>query len=151
MSGLFAFILLIVLGLVFGQIAERRHFKSILQREQKTVGIPVTTGKALPSSLKNARSELVSGNVVVSLDYFKKFVAAVKSLFGGQLRSYETLLERARREAILRMKESAIRAGGSIILNVRVETASIYRFSENRYSVGSVEVFAYGTAIIRRG
>lgn len=148
MSGFITFMLLIVLGLVFGRIAENRHFKSIMQREAQTASVPVVSTRALPSSLRNARTELVSGSVVVSLDYFKKIAAALKAIFGGQLRSYETLLERARREAILRMKEAGIEAGGKIILNVRVETASIYKFAENRYAVGSVEVVAYGTAII---
>lgn len=148
MSGLFAFILLIALGFIFGKIAEKRHFKAIIQREQETAAVPVVSTRSLPLSLRNARTELVCGNVVVSLDYFKKFAAAIKAIFGGQLRSYETLLERARREAVLRMKEAGIKAGGKIILNVRVETASIYKFAENRYAVGSVEVVAYGTAII---
>lgn len=110
--------------------------------------LPIVTSKALPARFQHSQTQLVSGNVVVSIDYFKKFLAALKSLIGGRLGSYESLLDRARREAILRMKEDGLKAGGKIILNVRIETASIYKFAENRYAVGSVEVFAYGTAII---
>jgi uncharacterized protein YbjQ (UPF0145 family) len=53
----------------------------------------------------------VSGSVVVSVDYFKRFLAGLRTLVGGRVTSYETLLDRARREAILRCKET--RAGAA--------------------------------------
>ncbi len=148
MNGIYLFLLLLLLGFVFGRVAEKRHFRQIVKREAAMAGLPVVTSKALPVRFKNSETRLVSGNVVVSIDYFKKFLAAIKSLVGGQLGSYETLLDRARREAVLRMKEDAVKVGGKIILNARIETASIYKFAENRYAVGSVEVVAYGTAVI---
>jgi uncharacterized protein YbjQ (UPF0145 family) len=45
------------------------------------------------------------------------------------------------------MKESAILSGGKIIVNVRIETTSISKHSNSLYSIGSVEVVAYGTAV----
>lgn len=148
MSGLYLFLLLLLFGFVFGSLAEKRHFRLLIKREAEMAALPMVTSKALPARFQHCETQLVSGNVVVSIDYFKKFLAALKSLIGGRLGSYESLLERARREAILRMKEDGLKVGGKIILNVRIETASIYKFAENRYAVGSVEVFAYGTAII---
>ena len=148
MRELIIFLVLMILGYVFGQLAERRHYRSIIRREKETLKLPVITLKTIPKNLVNCQTLLVSGNVVISIDYFKKFLSALRSIFGGRLRSYETLLDRARREAILRMKESAISQGGKIIVSVRVETASISKFSQNRSSVGSVEVLAYGTAIV---
>lgn len=65
-------------------------------------------------------------------------------LFGGNVTVYETLIDRARREAILRMKSNASNA--SEIINIRIETSSI---SKNAKSIGSIEVLAYGTAIYR--
>jgi uncharacterized protein YbjQ (UPF0145 family) len=54
-------------------------------------------------------------------------------------------LDRARREAILRMKESCKKADE--IINLRIETSSI---SKGRgRSIGSVEVLAYATALYR--
>lgn len=141
------FLVLMVLGYVFGQLAEKRHYRSIIKREKETLKVPVITLKMVPEKLGNCRTFLVTGSVVISIDYFKKFLSALRAVFGGRLRSYETLLDRARREAILRMKELAISKGGKIIVNVRIETASISKFSQNRRSVGSVEVLAYGTAI----
>ena len=68
-------------------------------------------------------------------------------LFGGRVTQYESLLDRARREAILRMKEQAELKNAFVVLNARVETSSISKNSKRRNSVGAVEVLAYGTAI----
>jgi len=91
--------------------------------------------------------ELVQGNVVVSADYFKTFVAGLRKLVGGRLRSYETLLDRGRREAVLRMKQEAQGLGANHIFNVRFETASISKGADSRLS--SVEVLVYGSAVKR--
>ena len=80
------------------------------------------------------------------LDYFKRFLAMLRTLFGGRVRSYENLLDRARREAILRMKEEARSLNAERIFNIKLETASISKNAAG--NIGSVEVFAYGTAII---
>ena len=145
---LIVLIVLLALGYGFGQFAERRHYRSILQREAKTLPVPAMTLKTLPPGLHDCAVELVSGNVVVSVDFFKQFLSGLRNLVGGRVKSYETLLDRARREAILRMKEAAIVKGAKVIANVRIETASISNNSRRRGSVGSVEVLAYGTAII---
>jgi uncharacterized protein YbjQ (UPF0145 family) len=140
-------VVLLVLGFVFGQIAEQRHYRSIIEREKATLMMPVMTLKTVPPQLIHCHTQLVSGSIVVSIDFFKMFVSGLKSLFGGRLRSYESLLDRARREAILRMKETAQQGNAKLIINVRIETSSINKFSGRRQGVGSVEVVAYGTAI----
>jgi uncharacterized protein YbjQ (UPF0145 family) len=86
--------------------------------------------------------------VVISLDYFKRILAGLRNIFGGEISSYETLIDRARREAILRMKERS--KGASIILNVRIETSSIGQSANQRKTVGSIEAIAYGTAVTLR-
>ena len=87
--------------------------------------------------------ELVTGNAVISVDYFKRVAAGLRKLFGGNLTTYETLVDRARREAILRLKESC--QGATQIINLRIETSSISQGKSNQ--IGSVEVLAYATAI----
>jgi uncharacterized protein YbjQ (UPF0145 family) len=91
---------------------------------------------------------LVVGSVVIAEDYFKRVAASLKSLFGGNLRSYETLLERGRREAIVRMKENARRLGAARIVNVRLETASLSEQWSGRRPMFSAEFIAYGTALL---
>jgi len=141
-------IVLLALGYFFGQRAEKKHFKSIISREKALLSFPVVTLKTPPPiNQHQLNTELVTGNAVISIDFFKKFVASLKMLFGGKVTQYESLLDRARREALLRMKEQAARKNAFVVMNTRVETASISKNSKRRNSVGAVEVLAYGTAI----
>lgn len=145
MADLIIFLVLMALGYGFGQFFERRHYKSIREREAALKDIIIVQSKIPPASL-NAKHEqfLVHGNVVISVDYFKRFVAGLRNLVGGRVTPYETLIDRARREAILRMKEEAMASGAKIILNVKYEMCSIYKGRRNK--IGSVEALAYGTA-----
>lgn len=143
------FVTLLALGYGVGRYAEHRHYKSIFEREDALRDIPAVATKRAPWGDPVPESYLVSGSVVVSVDYFKRFVAGLRNLVGGRVTTYESLLDRARREAILRMKEEAQALGGHIVFNVKVETASISKGREN--TVGSVEVLAYGTAFVKTG
>lgn len=143
---LIVFITLLALGYGFGRAAEKRHFKLIRQREKLLQSIPVIASKIPDPTLHPRQVQLVVGSVVISVDYFKRFIAGLRNLIGGRVTSYETLLDRARREAILRMKEEAQALGANLIFNVKFETASITKGRKNQ--IGSVEVLAYGTAFI---
>ena len=138
------FATLLVVGFASGTIIEKRHFNSIRKREAELVNLPtIMLKKPLnPDGIKNYK--LVQGNVVISIDFFKKFLASLINFFGGNVSAYESLIDRARREAILRMKDNA--NGASEIINLRIETSSI---SKNTKSVGAIEVIAYATAIYR--
>jgi uncharacterized protein YbjQ (UPF0145 family) len=139
-------LVLLLVGYGFGRVAELRHFKSIRKREKALQAIPVIATKIPDPTLHPRLTQLVAGNVVVSVDYFKRFIAGLRNLVGGRVTSYETLLDRARREAILRMKAEAQALGASLIFNVKFETSSISKGRNNQ--VGAVEVYAYGTAFI---
>ncbi len=146
MIDLIVFILLLALGYGFGRFAESRHYKSILRREQAFRNILLIAARFPPPDLMPERTQLVAGSVVVSVDYFKRFLAGLRNLFGGRVRSYESLLDRARREAILRMKSEARALGADMVFNIKMETASISKGRRN--TIGAVEVLAYGTACI---
>ena len=145
MYDLIIFILLLALGYGFGRYAESKHYKLIIKREKQLNSIPAIASKIPPFRRQDLKSQLVAGNVVISVDFFKRFIAGLRNIFGGQITSYETLLDRARREAILRMKEEAKNLNAEFIFNIKLETASIYKGRGN--AIGSVEVLAYGTAL----
>jgi uncharacterized protein YbjQ (UPF0145 family) len=144
-NGILVILVLLALGYAFGSGAERRHYKSILEREEALRRVMVFSARVPPDLHRWRESRLVSGSVCVSADYFKAFVAGLRGLVGGRVTSYEGLLDRARREAVLRMKEEAQRLGPCKIFNVKIETASISKGGEN--ALGTVEVLAYGTAV----
>lgn len=146
MEQLIIFVILIGLGYTAGTIAERRHYRSIEDRELRFLNLPAVTVKnVLSRDDEIFKAWLVSGNVVISIDYFKRILAGLRNIFGGEVRAYETLIDRARREAVLRMKESA--HGANIILNLRIETSAIGQSANRRKSIGSIEAIAYGTAV----
>jgi uncharacterized protein YbjQ (UPF0145 family) len=145
MENLIIFLVLLISGYTFGTIIEKRHFKKIREREAALVHLPAIMLKKPLHEEEIRESRLVNGSVVISVDYFKKFIASLVNFFGGRVTAYETLLDRARREAILRMKEDA--ADAAEIINIRIETSSITKSASQH--VGAVEVLAYGTAIYR--
>ncbi len=147
MENLILVIVLTAVGFVTGKIAENKHYTSIREREKATLKLPITnTRKPLGIAPGNVRLELVTGSVVISVDYFKMMLAGLQNVFGGHVTAYESLIDRARREAILRMKAQKPRA--TQIFNVRIETTSISK-NAGRGAVGSVEVLAYGTALTK--
>ena len=146
MDNLIIFLVLMTLGYGAGTFLEKRHYRSIRRREKEFLNLPAVTLKTAhytPDQVASAR--LVYGSAVISIDYFKKILAGLRNIFGGTVKSYESLVDRARREATLRMKEMA--GDAAVIVNVRIETASVGK-QANKKSVGCLEAVAYGTAII---
>lgn len=146
MPDFFIFLVLLALGYFVGRAREMRHFASIRARE-RTVGRQVmAVSTRFPPAVDQRQDVLlVSGGVVVASDYFKQFAAGLRTLFGGRMRVYETLLDRARREAVLRLKEEAKRNGYTMVFNLRIESTNITGASRGK--VPAVEAFAYGTAL----
>ncbi|MBO7380245.1 MAG: YbjQ family protein [Neisseriaceae bacterium] len=138
------FLALLGLGFGIGKHLERKHFLSILQRERDLSHIVAFSAKRPPDTFRN--QFLVQGSVVVSSDYFKQFLSGWRLFFGGRLKSYETLLERARREAVLRMKAEAQAGNANAIFNVKLETSVISDQNSGGGAIGTVEILAYGTA-----
>ncbi|HEC84285.1 MAG: YbjQ family protein [Candidatus Parabeggiatoa sp. nov. 2] len=141
------FLFLLILGYFSGTYFEKRHYKSIRERERKTLHVPMVTFGAKQSLPEAQDAQLFVGSVVISVDYFKMISATLRNLVGGRVMVYESLLDRGRREALLRMKEEAMAWGANQIMNVRLETAAIGGRSGNNSGPGSVEVIAYGTGI----
>lgn len=139
---------LLFVGLVVGGAVESAHFRRLARQEQALSHILVSALKRLPDNWHVSEPVLVAGEAVIATDYFKVFAAALRKLIGGRMRSYETLVERARREAIVRMLHQAQAAGCNLIWNVRIETSTIQGKQQGKSS--GIEVLAYGTAMKTR-
>ena len=137
------FLLLLTVGYLVGRSVEKKHYKSIISREKILSALPAVNTRFPPAGEKY-QQQLVMGSVVISSDYFKTFVAGLRNVFGGNVSAFETLLDRGRREALLRLKEQAQALNAELIFNVKYETSSI-----SGKKMPSVEVLVYGTALIR--
>jgi len=138
----------LILGYTVGTARERRHFASLARREREFSDLGIVSLKTVTSPETVKQAAMVSGEAVIATDYFKGFAANLRNIIGGEMRSYETLMRRARREATLRMLAQARAIGASEVWNVRFETSNI-RSSARRSPAVSVEVFAFGTAVVR--
>lgn len=132
------FVGLVAVGYTAGSYQEKKHLKDLNERETKLLKFPVRANKEVYTTMTSGH--LVSASVVIANDYFKTVSVSVKSFFGGQVRSQEALLDRARREVTLRLKEKAIKKGAHEIIGFRMDTSMV--------DDKGVEVFVYGTAVV---
>ena len=140
--------LILLVGAYFiGSMIERRHFRKIREREDAAHGFPVVSFDTMPEAWQVSSSTMVTGSIVISLDYFKRVIAGLRGLIGGRIKTYEPLLERARREALLRMTESAREQGFDAVFNVRLETSRLANARRDGKGTAGVEMLAFGTAV----
>ena len=99
--------LVILVGYTVGSINEKGHYKSIKKRETEFLPLPAVTMKTCLAPEEVNSAKMVVGSVVVSIDHFKRFLAVLRNFFGGRVSTYETLVDRARRAAVLRLKKDA--------------------------------------------
>ena len=123
---------------------ERRHLKSLSAREVPLQHIQVNTSKR-HASCEPEGCTLLIGSVVVAHDYFRTFIIAIRRLIGGNISPYERLVQRGRREALIRLKEEADLRGVDKVINIRFGTTAI----SGRF-LHAVEMVAYGTGIRTR-
>ena len=144
--------LLIVISLLIicyftGKTVEKLHFKDIKKREILLIKKPyLSFSKKILDKKEIKQIELVSSSVVIGCDYFRAFLANLRNIFGGHVSTFESLMDRGRREALLRVREKALQLGANIIVNMKVETVMLDYFAGDKKGP-KVCVTAYGTAI----
>ena len=82
----------------------------------------------------------VFGLVVRSRGLAGNLAAFFRSLVGGEIHEYTSLLEDTRRQAIDRMVENATAMGANAILTMRFDSSQLSGYMS--------EIVAYGTAVI---
>ena len=141
MIQLIVFLALLILGFTIGRARERAHWNELDDREERVSPVLVLDTDDPPPGLDPVHGELVMGSAVIGTDYFKQFMSGWRMLFGGEMKSYQTVLGRARREANVRMLEQAFDLGARAVINVRYETSQISR------GLAASEIVAYGTMV----
>ena len=113
-------------GWFVGHLSETKHERSLAAREEALKDVE-TTDMRNPPGFAGAEGpcSLVSGEAVVASDTFKTWVFGLKNIVGGESKTFTRLFDRARREALLRMKERARELGCDAVCNVRFDSADI--------------------------
>ena len=143
---LLLFIAIIIICCITGKTFEKIHYISIRDREIMLIREPyITYGNKLLDNKKVERIELVSSNVVIGCDKFSSLCANLKNIFGGNVPTFESALDRGRREVLLRIREKAKAIGANILINVKYETINLNPIEYSQDPM--VSITAYGTAI----
>jgi len=82
---------------------------------------------------------LVKGNTIRARWFGRDIAAGLKTLIGGEIKSYTEMLTKAREEAIDRMKAEAKKLGADAIIGVRFASSDVMQ--------GASEILVYGTAV----
>lgn len=128
------------IGWLVATLLERRHNTQMTAREKLLSGVRVsTTKKAGPEAQDGI---MISGSVVIAHDFFRTLIIAFRKLIGGNIKPYERLVNRGRREAFIRLREEALLRGFDKVINVRFGSALV----AGRF-LSAVEIIVYGTAI----
>lgn len=82
---------------------------------------------------------VVMGSYVNTKNIGHDIGASLKTLVGGELKSYTKMMDEARDHAFEKMEANAAAIGADAIIGIRIKSSAIMQ--------GASEVLAYGTAI----
>lgn len=138
---------LIVWGYFRGSRNYKAHIKQLDFEEQQVKDILIFATKYPDQSSSLPLDPiLVAGSAVISVDHFRYFLSSLRKFVGGNYSVYEDLTLRARRQAIIRMKQQAQKYNTQMIFNVKYQTTPLS--NQQQGEMPQVEVLAYGTAFI---
>lgn len=102
----------------------------------------VTTGENIPDKEIVAVLGVVRGNTVRTRNIGRDIGAGLKSIIGGEVKTYTEMTISAREEAYNRMVNQAVDLGADAIIGMRFSTSLVMQ--------GASEMLAYGTAVKTR-
>jgi uncharacterized protein YbjQ (UPF0145 family) len=102
----------------------------------------ITTTPTVPGYKIKKILGVVTGLTPRTRGVLGKFVAGVESMFGGEVRAFTSELEKARVEAIQRVRAKALEIGANAIVGLDLETSDV------GLQLGIVMISATGTAVL---
>ncbi|HIA40484.1 MAG TPA: heavy metal-binding domain-containing protein [Candidatus Poseidoniales archaeon] len=130
-----------------GNWHQKRIIARLLERETALPRDNLSTLKTPLSDKTIANSQLLMANVVSAPSHWQLFLAGIKSIFGGNIKHLDQMLDWGRSEALQRLREQASELGYDDVINLRMETSTISMNKGGQQKGGSIEILAYGTGI----
>jgi uncharacterized protein YbjQ (UPF0145 family) len=106
----------------------------------KLSDFPIVTTECLPGFKILRVCGVATGSTVRTRDFTKDMASAFKTIIGGELTHYTSLLQESRQEALDRMRENASKMDANAVVCARLVTSNI--------APTASEVMAYGTAVV---
>jgi uncharacterized protein YbjQ (UPF0145 family) len=110
-----------------------------IKTNKKMADIIITTGSDIPGKKIIKVLGIVKGNTVRTRNVGRDIGASLRSMIGGEVKTYTQMSIDAREEAYNRMVNEALNMGADAIIGVRFSTSMIM--------TGASEMLAYGTAV----
>jgi len=104
--------------------------------------IPTITTETIPGKEITEVLGVVKGSTVRARNIGRDIGAGLKSMVGGEVKTYTEMTMAARDEAYNRMVNEAIELGADAVVGVRFTTSMVM--------AGASEMLAYGTAVKTR-
>ena len=101
--------------------------------------IIVTTGETIPGAKIKEIVGVVKGSTVRSRNVGRDIGAGLKSLVGGEVKTYTQMTQHSREEAYNRMVNQAVELKADAVIGTRFTTSMVM--------AGASEMLAYGTAV----
>ncbi len=101
---------------------------------------PIVTMDSVPGFKIVKVCGIATGSTVRTRDFTKDMASAFKTIIGGELTHYTSLMQESRQEALDRMRENASKLNANAIVCSRFVTSNI--------APTASEVMAYGTAVV---
>ncbi len=130
-----------------GNWHQKRIIERLLERETALPRDTLSTLKTPFSGKTIADSQLLMANIVSAPSHWQLFLARIKSIFGGNIKHLDLMLDWGRSEALQRLREQASELGFDDVINLRMETSTISMNKGGQQKGGSIEILAYGTGI----
>jgi uncharacterized protein YbjQ (UPF0145 family) len=134
-------LLLVAAGGAAGRVAERRHERRLDEREAALAHVTLSDLRRPAPGQHAPGGRLVVGHVVIGCDLGKQVAAQLRGIVGGEVRSLDRVMDRARREALVRLREEADALGARAVINVRMTTSTIGGRTV------AAEIICHGTAL----
>ena len=100
----------------------------------------ITTSPFIAGHRVSETKGQVFGLVVRSRGFSGNLIASLRSIGGGEIHEYTSLLEDTRRQALDRMVKNATLMGGNAVISMRFDSTEL---------AGTMsEIVAYGTAVV---
>ena len=142
-----------IYSMLFARFHHSKYQKQLLIREKLVMQ---QLGKDNLSTLstpvperKITQTGLIMSNITVSPSWWQLFLGSIRSIFGGNIVSFDKVLAYGRSEVMQRLREQAIGEGWEEVVNVRVETSMVMNKVRGgkQNKMGTLEFLAYGTGI----
>ena len=109
----------------------------VLAKGQKLL---ISTTDSIPNYRVIRTLGLVRGNTVRARNFGRDFLAGLKSMVGGEVRTYTAMLAQSREQSLDRVVLEALELGANAVVGLRITTSTVMQ--------GAAEILAYGTAVL---